>query len=366
VKASGAGWKLLSRWNALSEDAIHDDIRIRHYSEMSSYVSGFLQQLSYISLVAMGAYLVSTTENLTMGGLIATTILSGRALSPIAMLPNLLVQWGKTKMAVEDLDRVYALERDNEGVERPLSPGVIAPHFRLENAQFSYGENAPSVNMGGITIAPGERVAILGMIGSGKSTLLKMLAGLYRPKQGKVFIGGMDMQHISRNRLNEMIGYLPQNVKLISGTLRDNILLGLAGINDEMVLDAAKQTGLIHLINVLAQGLDAPVPEGGESVSGGQKQMIALTRLILMKPKAWLLDEPTANMDERTERQMLEAIDRRLSPESTLVVVTHKPALLGLVNRVIVVTPQGVVMDGPREVILAKLNPTAQVKKQGA
>lgn len=366
VKASGAGWKLLSRWNALSEDAIHDDIQIRHYSEMSSYVSGFLQQLSYISLVAMGAYLVSTTENLTMGGLIATTILSGRVLSPIAMLPNLLVQWGKTKMAVEDLDRVYALERDNEGVERPLSPAVIAPHFRLENAQFSYGENVPSVNIGELNIAPGERVAILGMIGSGKSTLLKMLAGLYKPKPGKVFIGGMDMQHISRNRLNEMIGYLPQNIKLISGTLRDNILLGLAGINDEMVLEVAKQTGLIYLINVLAQGLDTPVPEGGESVSGGQKQMIALTRLILMKPKAWLLDEPTANMDERTERQMLEAIERKLSPESTLVVVTHKPALLGLVNRVIVVTPQGIVMDGPKEVILAKLNPTAQAKKQGA
>ncbi len=136
VKATGAGWSMLSRWNALTEDAIHDDIEIRHYSEMSSYVSGFLQQFSYITLVATGAYIVSTTGDLTMGGLIATTILSGRALSPISMLPNLLVQWGRTKISVEDLDRVYALDRDNEGVERPLSPSVLKPHFSCESILF--------------------------------------------------------------------------------------------------------------------------------------------------------------------------------------------------------------------------------------
>jgi len=292
VKATGAGWSLLSRWNNLSEDAVFDDIQIRRYSDMATFMAGFFQQLSYISVVAMGAYLVSTTDKLTMGGLIATTILSGRVLSPISMLPNLLVQWGRTKIAIEDLGNVYALALDNEGINKPLNPEALQSHFRCEHLRFSYGEHAPAVNIEKLTIAEGEKVAILGTIGSGKSTLLKILAGLYHPTEGKVYLDNMDMQQISRNRLNEIIGYLPQHVKLISGTLRDNLLLGLVGINDEQIMKATAQTGLIHLINALPQGLDTPVPEGGESVSGGQKQMIALTRLVLTEARALLLDEP--------------------------------------------------------------------------
>ena len=362
IKVTGAGWSLLSRWNNLSEDAIFDDIQIKHYSEMATYMAGFFQQVSYVAVVAMGAYLVSTTDQLTMGGLIATTILSGRVLSPISMLPNLLVQWGRTKISIEDLNNVYGLALDNDGIDKPLNPEALQPHFRCEHLKFAYGELAPVVNINALTIKHGEKVAILGTIGSGKSTLLKILAGLYYPTEGKVYLDNMDMHQISRNRLNEVIGYLPQHVKLISGTLRDNLLLGLVGINDEQIMKVAAQTGLIHLINTLPQGLDTPVPEGGESVSGGQKQMIALTRLILTEAKALLLDEPTANMDDGTERQLIQTIQAKLTSEHSLVVVTHKPALLALVDRIIVINAQGIVMDGPKESVLKQLNPKV-VKK---
>ncbi|MDD2399954.1 MAG: ATP-binding cassette domain-containing protein [Sulfurovum sp.] len=362
IKTTGTGWNILGRWNSLAEDAINDDIEIRHYTEMSNYITGFLQQFSYILLVATGAYLVSTTDSLTMGGLIATTILSGRVLSPIAMLPNLLVQWGKTKISIEDLDQVYTLDRDNEGVERPLSPSTISPHFRCQNISFAYEQNRPAIKVNHLTIAPGERVAVLGMIGSGKSTILKILAGLYKPQEGKVFIHGIDAHHISRNKLNEIIGYLPQSVKLISGTLRDNCTLGLTGISDEEIIEAAKITGLIHLINTLPQGLDTSIPEGGESVSGGQKQMISLTRLFLMNPPAWFLDEPTANMDEATEKKILEAIHETLTTQNTFILVTHKPALLSLVNRIIVITPQGIALDGPKDRVLQQLKSTPHNK----
>jgi ATP-binding cassette subfamily C protein LapB len=366
VKATGAGWSILSRWNALTEDAIHDDIVIRHYSEMSSYMSAFLQQISYVALVAMGAYLVSSTDTLTMGGLIATTILSGRVLSPIAMLPNLLVQWGRTKIAVKDLDNVYSLDGDNEGIARPLSPVILEPRFRCQNVLFAYGKDMAAIRIANLSINQGERIAILGAIGSGKSTLLKILSGLYMPQEGSVQINGIDIQHISRNRLNETIGYLPQNTKLLSGTLRDNLLLGLVGISDEQIMEAAQKTGLFQLINTLPQGLDTPVPEGGDSVSGGQKQMIAITRTILASPKVWLLDEPTASMDEGTERHILGVLHQQITSDKTLILVTHKPALLGLVNRIIVMTPQGIVMDGPRDTILQQLSnankPTSQAK----
>ncbi len=356
VKVTGAGWSLLSRWNHLSEDAVFDEIQIRRYSDMATFMAGFFQQLSYISVVALGAYLVSTTDQLTMGGLIATTILSGRVLSPISMLPNLLVQWGRTKISIEDLDNVYGLALDNEGIEKPLNPEALQPHFRCEHLKFAYGELSPVVNIEKMTIQSGEKVAIVGTIGSGKSTLLKILAGMYPPTEGKVYLDHIEMQQISRNRLNELIAYLPQQVKLISGTLRDNLLLGLVGIHDERIMEAAAQTGLIHLINALPQGLDTPVPEGGESVSGGQKQMIVLTRMVLTEARALLLDEPTANMDEGTERQLIQTIQSKLTPQHTLVVVTHKPALLTLVDRVIVVNTQGIVLDGAKESVLKQLS----------
>jgi ATP-binding cassette, subfamily C, bacterial LapB len=365
VKATGAGWSILGRWNALSEDAIHDDIEIRYYSEMSTYLSAFLQQVSYIALVAVGAYLVSTTDTLTMGGLIAVTILSGRVLSPIAMIPNLLVQWGRTKMAIKDLNNVYALAQDNQGVERPISPEVLEPLINCINVKFAYGKEMATISLPKLTIRPGEKVAILGAIGSGKSTVLKLLSGLYSPQEGQVHLGGIDIQQISRSRLNEVIGYLPQSVKLFSGTLRDNLLLGLIGFNDEQILDAAKKTGLITLINTLPQGLDTQIPEGGESVSGGQKQLIALTRILLASPSVWLLDEPTSNMDDGTERNIMNVIAHATTENKTLIVVTHKPALLALVNRVIVMAPQGIVMDGPRDTILQELKNRSQNGPQG-
>lgn len=360
IKATGAGWTIQGRWNALTENAIHDDIQIRHYSEMSSYMAAFFQQLSYVILVATGAYLVATTDQLTMGGLIAVTILSGRVLAPIAMLPNLLVQWGKTKIALKDLNAVYTLQSDHEGITRPLSPLLESPRLLCRNIRFSYTQETPAIQIASLAIEPGERIAILGSIGSGKSTLLKLLAGLYRSQEGSVLINGIDMQHILRSRLNETIGYLPQNVKLFAGTIRDNLVLGLVGINDEQILEAARKTGLIQMINTFPQGLDTLVPEGGESVSGGQKQLISLTRLLLASPKIWLLDEPTASMDEATERHVLGVLHREIGPDQTLIVVTHKPAIVGLVQRILVLTPQGIVMDGPRDAVLGQLKPTPQ------
>lgn len=364
-KTTGGGWHILSRWNHLSEDAIHDDIAIRHFSEMSSFMAVFFQQVSYVALVATGAYLVSTTDTLTMGGLIATTILSGRILSPIAMLPNLLVQWGRTKIAVKDLNNVYALPGDNEGIDRPLTPVIPNPQLLCDRVKFAYGKDAAAVHIPKLTINPGEKVAVLGAIGSGKSTLLKLLSGLYMPQEGKVLLGGIDMQHISRNRLIELTSYLPQNVKLLSGTLRDNLLMGLVGIDDAEIIAASNETGLIQLISTLPQGLDTLVPEGGESVSGGQKQLIALTRLLLTHPKIWMLDEPTSSMDEGSEKRIIQLLQSRIGADETLIVVTHKPALLALVERIIVMTPQGIVLDGARDAILQQLGNRPKAPTQG-
>lgn len=360
IKATGAGFNILNNWNRLTQEAVDDDIEIRHYSDMSSYITAFLQQLSYIAIVSLGAYLVAENGTITMGALIAMTILSGRILQPIAQLPNQFVQWGKASLAVKDLDNVYKLASDNDGIDRPLSPYLDTTNIRCKDIAFGYTENSNVISVSELNIKQGEKVAILGAIGSGKSTFLKILAGLYKPTKGFVYLDGIDMQLIKRDFLTENMSYLPQTTKLFAGTLRDNLIFGMIGISDEQIIEAAKLTGLIGLINALPNGLDTVVPEGGESVSGGQKQLIALTRMIVANKKIILLDEPTASMDEGTERQIISMLHQKLSPEQTMVVVTHKPIVLNMVDRIIVLTPNGVAVDGTKEEVLAKLTPKKQ------
>ncbi len=356
IKSTGATSSVLNRWNALTQDAIDDDIEIKHYTEISTYLTAFFQQISYITLVATGAYMIATTpENMSMGALIAVTILSGRVLSPVAMIPNLFVQWGRAKMAINDLENVYKLSSDNDGIDRPLTPYLDNVNIGIQGMQFNYIQERPAINIPNLTIQEGEKIAILGTIGSGKSTLLKLLSGLYAPTQGVVYVNNIDMQQISRDTLNSKIGYLPQFIKLSAGTLRDNLTMGLIGISDEKIMEVAKLTGLISIINNLPQGLDSMIPEGGSSVSGGQKQIIGITRMVLSNPKVWLLDEPTASMDDYTERVVINLLANQMNTTKTLVIVTHKPILLGLVNRIIVLTPQGIAMDGPRDSVLEQL-----------
>ena len=195
----------------------------------------------------------------------------------------------------------------------------------------------------------------MGGIGAGKSTLLKLLAGLYRPQHGQILLDALDLQHISRHTLSERLGYLPQNIHLFSGSIRDNLLLGLSDVEESEILNACNKTGLIDLIRSHPKGLDLEITEGGAGVSGGQKQLIGITRLMLSKPDIWLLDEPTASMDERYEYFALSGLQQEISKKQTLVLVTHKPKLLSLVNRLVVITPEGVAIDGPRDIVINKL-----------
>lgn len=359
LKASGAGWQVLTRWNVLSRETVRQDAGIRHLSETSMYLSGALQQLSYVCMVAAGAY-VATTGSITSGAVVACSILSGRVLTPVNMIPGLLVQWAHAKAAYQNLEAVFALQCDNHNVERPLVPHHVEGALTLHEVRFAYGPESPGIAIPRLDIAPGEKVAILGTIGAGKSTLLRLLGGLYRPQQGCVLLDGLDIQQISRDRLNEVMGYLPQQVSLFGGTLRDNLVLGHSGYDDAQVLQAAQATGLKALIAGHPKGLELPIAEGGAGLSGGQKQLVALTRLILSAPKVWLLDEPTACMDEQTEERCIVALGQAMADGATAVLVTHKPALLRLADRVVVMTPQGVVLDGPRDMVLRQLKPNTR------
>jgi ATP-binding cassette subfamily C protein LapB len=255
---------------------------------------------------------------------------------------------------MDALEKLFALQKDNHGVGSPLVPEVIKGNLEARNVEFSY-QGQPSPISLSLRVSPGERVAILGGIGAGKSTLLKLLAGLVKPEKGQVLLDGLDLQQIALERRAEVVGYLPQTTRLISGTLRDNLIIGMPHVGDEQVLAAAELSGLSNVLSSRPEGLDLRITEGGEGLSGGQKQLVSLTRVLLAKPLLWLLDEPTASMDDASEERCVRALRGAVQPGHTLILVTHKLLLLELVDRIIVLTPQGVALDGPRDVVLAHL-----------
>lgn len=360
IKAVGAAARQGARWHELTRQGVEDEQAIRRVSESATYWAGFIQQVSYVLLVAAGAWIAATSTELTAGGIIACSILSGRVLAPVAALPGLMVQAAHACAALEALEKVFALQGDNHGVAAPLTPARIRGEWRCIDLKFAYPGRSQPFAVPPCLIRAGEKVAILGPIGSGKSTLLKLLAGLYAPTAGQVLLDGLDIQQIDRQTLARQLGYLPQDVQLLAGTLRDNLTVGLAEPPAEAdLLEACRQTGLDQLVASHPQGLDMPIFEGGSGVSGGQRQLIGLTRLLLGRPQAWLLDEPTAAMDEQSEGRALAALRQRVAAQATLILVTHKPALLGLVDRLIVLLPQGGVMDGPRDAVLAQLRQNA-------
>jgi ATP-binding cassette subfamily C protein LapB len=356
LKANGAEWKLQGRWNELVEQTSASDQKIRTYSALAQNLTVALQQFGYVALIAVGAWLV-TQNHLTMGGLLACSIISNRAMMPIVQLPGVMVQWAHARAAIEGLDKIIALPSEQDAAEHALAPQSLDGTVRLERARFAYGQaKRLALEVERLEIRPGERVGLIGPIGSGKSTLLKLASGLFRPNEGKTFLSGMDMAMLTPAVVRETIGYMPQDARLFSGTLRDNLLLGLPDPGDEPILEAARQTGLIDLIAGQPKGLALEISEGGRGVSGGQKQLIALTRLLLAKPKCWVLDEPTGAMDADSEARIVHLLKNILGPTESAIIATHKTALLPMLTRLLVMQGGHIVLDGPRDEVMAKLS----------
>ena len=364
IKAGAGSWKFLSRWLDAMAVTIKNDLSMKHANDNLTYFTQMLQQVSYVGIVIVGSFVVMAGD-MTMGGLIACSILGGRILAPVMMLPNLLVQYSHAKAAKLNIETLFSLEQDNQGVAYPLSPSRIKGFYQCNNVVFNYQDNdRPAIDIQKLTIRPGERIAILGPIGSGKSTLLKVLSGLYAPTKGQVLLDGLDIHQISRETLSERLGYLQQDHRLFQGTLRDNLLIGMAAPDDDVMQEVLRKTGLINLVASHSSGLDLPISEGGRGLSGGQKQLVAFTRLLLTKPDVFLLDEPTASMDNRQEQRCLQVLKQELKSGQTFIVSTHKTALLELADRIIIMENQRIIIDGPKQAVLDELMNNKQAKNQ--
>ena len=354
IKSGQGGWRMLSRWMQTTDEARDYEMHSRAIQEHAQHLMGSFQQISYVLLVASGALLVSKGE-LSMGSLIACSILSGRVLTPAGMIPNQLVQWANTKAALMGLDRLWALQDDHHGCEHPLVPDSVQGHYRFEEVSSAYGGNK-ALEVKALSIQPGERIGVIGPIGGGKTTLLRLLSGMYKPQGGRILLDDMELSHISKPLLSESIGYLQQDGRLFAGSLRENLVLGMLDPGDTAILEAAKRTGLMQaVIAVHPKGLQQDIFEGGTGLSGGQRQLVNLTRVFLRQPRIWLLDEPSASMDRNLEQHVTQALKTSLQSQDTLVLVTHKGEMLELVDRLIVIANHQVLMDGPKLQVLAKL-----------
>ena len=354
LKANGADWKLLARWTDMVNQVTESDYRVKRFSTLGSSLTMTLQQTSYVGMIAFGAYLVVQNQ-LTLGGLIGCAIIANRALAPIVQLPTVMLQWAHARAALAGLDRIIALPNETDEAAPTLVPETARGEVSFETVRFSYDREAPpALEVQKLTLPAGQKIGVIGAVGSGKSTLLKLASGLYRPMRGKISLDGIDMAMVAPAFLRENIAYLPQEARLFSGTLRDNILLGLPDPGDETILAAARKTGLIALISGQPKGLTLPITEGGRGISGGQRQLVILTRILLASPTVWILDEPTTAMDAATEARIVQLM-RETTAGKTMLVATHKAALLPLFDRIIVLQGGRIGFEGPRDQVLARL-----------
>ena len=356
---NATGWAQ-QRWDAYTAKTSASSIKVKDTANFMINFSVAMQQLNTVFLVLFGTYLIhneNTAERITMGALIAAVILSGRALSPLAQVAGLATRFQQAKLALEGLNNI--IERPIERVpeRKYISPSNIQGNITFENTCFQYQEDGkPAVSNLNLQIRAGEKIGILGRIGSGKSTMLKLASGLYDGSTGNVMLDNIDMRQIDPNFLRSQILLLSQSPRLFLGTLRENMDLARSDgySSDQELLEALQRFGLDKIIRSHPKGLDMPLGEDGLGLSGGQKQIIALARMTLRNPRIVLLDEPTTGLDQATERMSLQAISQ-WAQDKTLLVVTHRPQVLQIVNRIIVMDEGKVIMDGPRDLVLQRL-----------
>jgi ATP-binding cassette subfamily C protein LapB len=359
IKANNAANWAQQRWDHFTAVTAAAGMKLRDVSNLVMGFAQWVQQLNTVGLVVWGTYLVhsdNVAQRITMGALIASVILSGRALSPLSSVAALLVRFQQARVALRGLDAMVQ-RRTERDVERSyVSLSRIPGQIEFRQVEFRYGQGAPVLKDINLVIQPGEKVAILGRIGSGKSTLLRLAAGLYAPVQGHVLLDDVDMRQIDPADLRSQVSLLGQSPRLFFGTLRDNLQLGRMdrfSADDELIA-ALRRFGLDRVVQQHPMGLDLPIGEDGHGLSGGQKQIVSLVRLTLRDPKVVLLDEPTSGLDEMTEVAALRTL-AEWGQQRTLVVVTHRPSVLPFVQRVIVVDQGRIVMDGPRDQVLQRL-----------
>ena len=353
VKTSGAGPLLSRRWSQAVQQHSDSSLRQRLVSSIGVTFATSAGTVSYAGVVIVGVHLIAN-QDLTMGGLIACSILAGRAIAPLAQISQLLTRLTSTRTAYRQINAM--MELPPEGPEgEPLKLTRVDGRIEFRNVGFRY-PGAPERALDGLsfTIEPGEHVALLGRVGSGKSTIARLILGLYPPEEGLIMIDGTDIRQLSPLDLRRNLGAAMQESVLLTGSVRENIVLDRPGVDDAEMLRATELSGTHQFMGQIANGYDLRLADRGEGLSGGQRQSIAIARALAGRPQIVIMDEPTSAMDAQTEQALLQRLQQELQGR-TLVLITHRPPLLQLVQRIILIEKGKIAADGPRDAVLQKI-----------
>ncbi|CAH6850957.1 ABC transporter, transmembrane region:ABC transporter:Peptidase C39, bacteriocin processing [Vibrio chagasii] len=354
VKLFSAQSQFQFRWEEAVAHMANWNIKSRRITDSIQNTAGFVQQSTNVGMIIFGVYLIAEGE-LTMGGLIAATMLSGRAIGPLVQLSLLSTRYNQAKSSMTLIEQVMSMPDEQEEGKRYIHRPIIQGHIALDKVTFHYPDSpVASVRDLSLTITPGEKVAIIGRIGSGKTTLERLIMGLYKPTEGHVRIDDTDMEQLHHVDVRRNIGCVPQDSNLFYGSVRDNITLGRPLVDDRDVMDAANRAGVTAFTQQDPAGLERQVGEGGGLLSGGQRQSIAIARAFLGRPPVLLMDEPTSAMDNRSEMHIKHQLNQLL-PSETLILITHKTSMLDVVDRVIVMEKGSIIADGPKAKVLSDL-----------
>ncbi len=355
VKTSGAGPMMSGRWSKAIREHADSSLRQRLVSTIAVTVATSMNTISYAGVVVVGVGLIATRD-LTTGGLVACSILAGRAIAPLGQIAQLMSRMTATRTAYRQLNALMA--QPSEGPDgEALQPGRVAGAIEFRGVAFRYpGAAERALDGVSFAIKPGEKVALLGRVGSGKSTIAKLILGLYPPEDGLILIDGTDIRQLDPPTLRANTGAAMQESVLFSGSVRDNIILGREGFGDEELMRVSDISGTHQFIGQTANGYDLRLADRGDGLSGGQRQSIAIARALVGQPQILIFDEPSSAMDTQTETALIERLRMEVKSR-TLVLVTHRPPLLALVDRIILMDRGKIIADGPRDVILAKITP---------
>jgi len=354
IKAQRMAGNVQYTWEESTGEIANKGLKSKLISASIPTVTGFLVGLNTVLIVVFGVYLIQEFK-LTMGGLIASMILSGRAIAPMGQIVSLITNYEDTKKSFKMLDDIVNKPQERPFAKEFVKMSSISGNIEFRNVSFKYPQSrAYALRNVSFTIKSGEKVAFIGRIGSGKSTIAKLILKLYEPEEGSILIDGIDIAQIDPADLRSSVSYVPQDIHLFRGTIKQNILGIHKFIDDQWMLECAKISSADEFVKLHPDGYDMPIGERGEGLSGGQRQSVGIARALINNSDILLFDEPTNAMDQAHTSLFLRGLRQKMDGK-TLLLVTQKMELLSIVDRIIVMDYAEKVLDGPKEEVIKEL-----------
>jgi PrtD family type I secretion system ABC transporter len=363
IEAMGMMKNVSKHWHTFNKAALAKQSVASYRNGVISNFSRFIRNVISMLVTGMSAYVIVTTHHqaMTTGGMIASSILVGKALAPF---DNFIELWKSITNTMKAYGRIGAALKDYSLRDDTMPIPHVEGRLEIKNIYYAHEAKNPLAFMLNpqyvikdlsFNVAPGEILAIIGPSAAGKSTIAKLLVGVWKTLSGTIRLDGGEVQRWNRENFGEHVGYLPQGIELFSGTVKQNIARMAENFDPEQVIEAAKMAGAHDVILKLEEGYDSDIGIAGSKLSGGQKQRVGLARAFYGNPKLVILDEPNANLDEAGEKALSNALLAAKKKNITTIVISHRPSVLSVVDKILVLQNGSMAAYGTKDEVERKI-----------